>query len=305
MASPWAGLVSLKHTDAAADVSPTRRKLIIGAAIGVVGGIGASHSADSAPFAALESRYGGRLGLLALDTGSGRTLEHRADERFLMCSTFKGLLAAHVLAHVDAGAESLGREVAFSRVDLVSPSPVTELHVSRGALSVETLCQAMVETSDNTAANLLMKSSGGPDGLTRFLRSIGDEVTRVDRFELAANTPKGNLDTTTPRAIVASARSILLGDVLIAGSREKLETWMVNCKPGSQRLRATLPARWQVGNRPGTSVDRHTNDYAIVRPPGRPALMIAAYYDAPGLAMDVREAVLREAGSAVVTWATS
>ncbi len=240
--------------------------------------------------------------MFAIDTGSGRTLAHRADERFLMCSTFKGLLAGHILARADAGAEQLGRELAFSRADLLQPSPVASAHVARGGLSVESLCQGMIETSDNTAANLLLRASGGPGGLTGFLRDLGDDVTRVDRYELDANIPSGDMDTTTPRAIVTSARAILLGNVLASESRGKLEAWMVNCKPGLQRLRAALPVGWEAGHRPGTSVERQTNDYALIRPPGRAPLVVAAYYDAPALGMAAREAVLREAGAAVVRW---
>ncbi|WDD94782.1 hypothetical protein Bsp3421_004925 [Burkholderia sp. FERM BP-3421] len=53
-----------------------------------------------------------------------------------------------------------------------------------------------------------------------------------------------------------------------------------------------------------TSVEGETNDYALVRPPGRAPLLAAAYYDAPGFSWEAREAVLREAGAAFVTWAT-
>jgi beta-lactamase class A len=278
------------------------RRLLLAVSACVIGSAQTSPAAAADPIATIEQHHGGRLGVCALDTGSGRTLAHRADERFLMCSTFKGLLAAHILARADAGTEQLGRELTFSLSDLLQPSPVTSAHVARGALPIEALCQAMVETSDNAAANLLLRTSGGPGGLTRFLRDLGDEVTRVDRYELDANFPSGDMDTTTPRAIVTSARAILLGHVLTAESRGKLEAWMVNCKPGLQRLRAALPVGWGAGHRPGTSVKRQTNDYALIRPPGRAPLVVAAYYEAPMLGMAAREAVLREVGAAVVRW---
>jgi beta-lactamase class A len=251
----------------------------------------------------IERRYGGRLGVFAIDTGSGRTLAHRADERFLMCSTFKGLLAAQVLARVDAGKESLERPVHYSAKDLIFTSPVTKANVAQGVMTVGALCQAIVEVSDNTAAILLMRSVGGPAALTQFVRSLGDNVTRSDRYEPTSNTYDGVLDTTTPRAIATSARRILLGDVLSAQSRHQLEAWMVSCKPGLKRIRAALPADWIAGDRPGTSVDEETNDYAIVRPPGRAPLLVAAYYDARDVSMEVRESVLREAGTVFVKWA--
>jgi beta-lactamase class A len=184
-------------------------------------------------------------------------------------------------------------------------SPVTKANVAKGALPVRDLLQAMMQLSDNTAAILLMRRAGGPESLTRFLRGVGDRVTRSDRYEPDSNDYSGDLDTTSPRAVIETARKILLGDVLTPASRERIEGWMVECRPGLDRIRAVLPADWRAGDRPGTSEARETNDVALVRPPGRAPLLIAAYYDAPGLDFDRREAVLRDVGKAFVEWARS
>ncbi|WGS52747.1 class A beta-lactamase [Paraburkholderia sp. D15] len=284
-------------------ISCTRRRLALGLPFLFGMGFAAPLLAAESPIADIERRRGGRLGLFAVDTGSGRTLSHRADERFLMCSTFKGLLVAQVLARVDAGEETLDRRVRYTESDLIFTSPVTKANVAQGVMTVGALCQAAVEVSDNTAAILLMRSAGGPAGLTRFMRGLGDSVTRSDRYEPDSNRYDGLLDTTTPRAVATSAARILLGDVLSQRSRRTLEDWMIACKPGLNRLRAALPTDWIAGDRPGTSVERETNDYAIVRPPGRAPLFVAAYYDAPGASMDQRESVLREAGKVFVDWA--
>lgn len=285
--------------------SITRRKLLLGlpllAGMSVVPVL---HAAES-PLADIERRNGGRLGVFAIDTGSGRTLSHRADERFLMCSTFKGLLAAQILARVDSGAERLDRLVHYTEKDLIFTSPVTKANVARGSMSVDALCRAILVESDNTAAILLMRSAGGPEALTRFVRGLGDTVTRSDRYEPDSNRYHDVLDTTTPRAIATTAQRLLLGDVLSANSRAQLERGMADCKPGRNRIRAVLPAGWQAADRPGTSVESETNDYALVRAPGRAPLLVAVYYDAPGVSMDAREAVLREAGTMFVQWATS
>ncbi|WP_321839923.1 class A beta-lactamase [Paraburkholderia bannensis] len=286
--------------------SLTRRKLIF--ALPMLAGAALAPSAfaqNTSPLADIERRNSGRLGFYAIDTGSGRTLEHRADERFLMCSTFKGMLAAQILARIDAGKEQMDRLVHYTAQDLIFTSPVTKANVALGALPVHTLCQAIVEQSDNTAAILLMRSVGGPAALTQFMREIGDDVTRSDRYEPDSNRYSGVLDTTTPQAIATAARKVLLGDVLRPQSRAQLERWMIDCKPGLNRLRAVLPAQWQAADRPGTSVEEQTNDYALVRPPGRAPLLVAAYYDAPGVSMEAREAVLREAGKVFVQWATA
>src|ERR1700722_3873590 len=192
-------------------------------------GMGAAPSlyATESPIADIERHYGGRLGVFAIDTGSGRTLSHRADERFLMCSTFKGLLAALVLSRVDTGKEDLSRLVHYTEKVLIFPSPVTKANVAQGAMSIGALCQAIVEVSDNTAAILLMRSAGGPTALTQFVRSLGDTVTRSDRYEPESNKYSGVLDTTSPRAITRVVIRILLGDVLSPRSRAQLENWMI------------------------------------------------------------------------------
>jgi beta-lactamase class A len=281
-----------------------RRTMIVGLTIASATAIASRARAQDDPaIAAIEERRGGRLGFFAVDTGTGRTLSHRADERFLMCSTFKGLLAAMVLARVDIGKESLSREITYTERDLIFTSPVTKANVAKGQISIGDLVQATLAYSDNTAAILLMRSVGGPVALTGFLRGIGDTVTRSDRYEPQSNKLDGTLDTTSPRAILTSVQKILQGDVLTPASKARLEAGMFACKPGLGRIRAALPVGWVAGDRPGTSVEEESNDYAIVRPPGRAPLLVAAYYDAPKLSMTDRETVLQEAGTAFVNWA--
>lgn len=281
--------------------SLTRRGLIAGTSALLVARTALSSSGEAAPIAAIEARHGGRLGVFVLDTGSGRTLMHRADERFLLCSTFKGVLAALVLSRVDAGRDSLASVVPYGERDLVPPSPVTSAHVGQGALTVGALCEAILLVSDNAAANLLLARVGGPPALTAFARTLGDTVTRFDRYELAAGIRSGALDTTTPRAIAGTARTILLGDVLAPASRARLEGWMAACQVGRTRLRASFPPGWVTADRTGTG-DGECNDYALVRRSGAAPLVMSAYYDAPGLETEAQEAVLREAGSAIVAW---
>lgn len=252
--------------------------------------------------AAIERKHGGRLGVYGLDTATRKTMTWREDERFNMASTFKLLLAAQVLARIDAGDEQFGRTLPYGPGDMLPASPVTTRHLDTGSLSIGTLARAIVETSDNTAANLLMRASGGPPGLTRFARVIGDDATRIDRYEPDANLYDPLLDTTTPRAMAQSLRRLLLGNVLKPNSRRMLEGWMISATTGENRIRAAVPRGWIAGDKTGTSAARQTNDIAILRPPGRRPLLIAAHYDAPRVSMSEREQVLREVGEAFVTW---
>jgi beta-lactamase class A len=272
--------------------APTRRQLLLGAA-GVCaaacapsGAAAPSFVPAGAPrpepprsFAEIEASVGGRVGVFALDTGSGRPLAHRPDERFAMCSTSKWVLAAAVLARVDAGAVSLDDRVTFGPNDLLDYAPVTRAHVTDGSLTVEALARAAVVVSDNTAANLLFTKVDGPEGLTTFVRSLGDSMTRFDRDEpsLNENAPGDPRDTTSPRAMVGLMRSVFSGSVLSPESRARLLAWLRACETGKDRLRAGLPADWIVGDKTGTGARGAVNDLAIAIPPRRAPVLVAAY----------------------------
>ena len=251
--------------------------------------------------AVLERRHGGRLGVAVLDVDSGRRINHRGEERFPMCSTFKWLAAAHVLARVDRGEERLARRVVFGKADLVAYSPVTEQHIGAPGMTMAALCDAAITLSDNTAGNLLLASFGGPAGLTEFARSLGDTHTRLDRIEPELNEaiPGDPRDTTTPAMMLADMRTLLLGDALSAASRKQLGDWLVANRTGDERLRAGFPPGWRVGDKTGTSGNGIANDVAIAWPPGRGPLLVAAYYDGRDATSEQRNAVLADVGRIV------
>lgn len=246
---------------------------------------------------ALDRKHGGRLGVAILDSGSGRLVAHRGQERFALCSTFKFVAAAFVLARVDRGEESLDRRVSYTKADLVTYSPVTEKHLERGMTMAE-ICEAAVTLSDNAAGNLLLDSFGGPQGLTRYMRSLGDEASRLDRRELELNeaTPGDPRDTTTPVAMAQILRQTVLGAALSPASRQQLTAWLVGNKTGGKRLRAGVPKGWRIGEKTGTGQNAATNDVGVIWPPGRAPLVVAAYYAEARTPLPEREAVLAEVG---------
>ena len=252
----------------------------------------------SAALAALERRHGGRLGVSILDTGSGRRATHRAGERFLMCSTFKLLAVAAVLARVDRGAERLDRRIVFGRNVLLSHAPVTRVRVGPPGMSVAELCDAAITVSDNTAANLLLASVGGPAAVTAFVRGLGDAVTRLDRIEpdLNAGGPGDLRDTTTPDAMLRTLQELLLGPALADGSRGRLLAWLRACSTGNGRLRAGVRAGWVVGDKTGSGSHGETNDVAILFPPRREPLLVTAYYAGSSADAASRSAVLADVG---------
>lgn len=229
-------------------------------------------------FAKIEAESGGRLGIFALDTQSGASAGHRAGERFPMCSTFKLLAAAATLAKVDSGKELLARRVDVKPSDILSYAPITKQHAG-GEMSVGELCEAAITLSDNTAANLLVASLGGPQAVTQFARSLGDEFTRLDRVEpdLNSGEPGDPRDTTLPSAMARDLAKLATGAALAPASRDQLIEWLVACKTGGARLRAGLPKAWRAGDKTGSGGHGSSNDVAVIWPVSRPPIVIASY----------------------------
>jgi beta-lactamase class A len=249
----------------------------------------------------LENQFGGTLGVAVCDMETGHRAGYQADNRFLMCSTFKLPAVAAVLRRVDEGKEKLDRRVIYGRESVLSYAPVTSLHADGEGMTVRELCQAAITVSDNTAGNLLLTSLGGPSGFNAFMREIGDKVTRLDRIEPALNTPSpdGLQDTTSPNAMLQGVEKTLFGDVLTSPSRKLLIDWLCTTKTGMNTIRAGFPEAWQAGDKTGRGSSGTTNDVAIIWPAGRKPLLIAAYYVNPDMNVNDRDKILAEVGRAV------
>ncbi|MEU4840924.1 class A beta-lactamase [Nocardia testacea] len=227
-------------------------------------------------FADLEAAHGARLGVFAVDTADGRSVAYRDGERFPMASTFKGLACGALLHEHPLSSGFFDRVIRYPRTDLVENSPVTEQHVDTG-MTVSALCEAAITVSDNTAGNQILKLLDGPAGFTAFLRTLGDDTSRLDRWETELNTaiPGDERDTTTPAALAADYRALVVGDSLAEPERAQLSAWLVASATGANRIRAGLPAGWKVGNKTGSPAYGSALDVAVAWPPGRAPLVIA------------------------------
>jgi beta-lactamase class A len=286
----------------------TRRLFVVSAALAPACARARAQADPVAQLAAVEARLGGRLGVSAACGCASESIGYRAHEPFAMCSTFKAPLAGCVLARVDGGLASLDERLSFGAADLLDHAPVTRARVAEGALSVRDLCAAIVEVSDNTAANLLLRLVGGPAAFTTYLRSLGDAHTRLDRYEPSLNTnlPDDPRDTTTPDAMRVTMSKLLFGDqILSPASRAMFASWLVNCRTGLERLRAGLPAGWRVGDKTGTGANGAANDVACAWPPQHPPLVIASYVSAPDATPAARNAAHAEVARIVAHALTS
>jgi beta-lactamase class A len=280
--------------------SVSRRALIAGALLTP----SLAQAAGDEPFAKFE-RSGTRIGLAALDTGSGRRLVWHANQRFLMCSTFKLSLAALMLWRAERQREDMEKLVDYRENQLLLNSPATTKNLGSG-MTVATLCEAAIIYSDNTAANLLLERAGGPPGLTAFWRRLGDKLSRLDRMEPELNLPDGEKDTTTPAAMLHTLQALLLGKALSRPSRARLSGWMHANTTGGALLKAGLPPGWKIGDKTGRWASKNihqgsTNDIGIVTPRrGRP-ILVACYTQGGPPDDGARSAVLAEVGRIIAT----
>jgi beta-lactamase class A len=258
----------------------TRRDLL-GLALAAALAPEAQAARGASTLKAIHKRTGGRLGVHILDSQSGKRLTLDDDSRYAMASTFKVPLVASLLWQVDHGAFPLTQILPFDKSDLVANSPIIQKAVEQGGseLTVRDLCGAAVAFSDNAAANILLKAMGGPEALTQFMRSIGDETTRLDRNEpdLNSNLRGDERDTTTPHAMVESLLKIFTQSVLSLASRALLIDWMITSRNGLDRVRKGLPKSWQTGNKTGTGQYGAVNDLVVTWPPERRPILIAVY----------------------------
>jgi beta-lactamase class A len=275
---------------------PDRRATLAGLAASLAPGW--AHAKK--PLAGIEARTGGRLGVAALDISTGARLVHRPAELFPMCSTFKVMAVAAALERVEDGADRLDRFVRYGPQDLLSYAPVTRPRVGEGGLTLGELCAAAIEVSDNTAANLVLASIGGPEGWTAFVRRLGDPVSRLDRTEPTLNTalPKDPRDTTSPAAMLSDLQEVLLGGGLSSDSRRRLHGWMSRCTTGLDRLRRGLPQSWTVGDKTGSGDNGTSNDIAVAWRPEGP-IVITCYLTGARADAAARDAAIADVARVV------
>ncbi|WP_445169745.1 class A beta-lactamase [Mycolicibacterium sp. Dal123E01] len=267
---------------------PRRRLLIAGAALTALAACGtksaparpsSSDPAEPLPplgprIAALEKRHNAFVGLYGQNLDSKLTVAHRDGDPFAMCSTFKTYLAARVLQKAQAGELRLTDTLVVDPTLLRTNSPRTEPNVGK-PMAISDLCAAALQVSDNTAANVLLRAIGGPQEITAFARSIGDERSRLDRWETELNSalPGDPRDTSIPRALGGGVLAVLTGAALDESHRKQLEEWMRANTTSS--MRAGLPPGWTTADKTGSGDFASTNDVGIAFGPNGERILLA------------------------------
>ncbi|HHB81808.1 MAG TPA: class A beta-lactamase [Aliiroseovarius sp.] len=249
-----------------------------------------------------------RVGFYMHDMQTGAEITYAADDRFPLNSTFKLLACAALLKRVENGAASMTDTVRLQDVETVAYSPAIEAHGRAGGrtVSLGTACAMMLSVSDNTAANIVLSALGGPQALTAFLRSIGDEVTRLDRWEtdLNAAVPGDARDTTTPRAIAQIVQKLILGNVLDSTSRAVLHAWLADHRVADALFRAALPSTWSIEDRTGAGGYGSRSIVAVIYPPDRAPIVAALFITETEADIAARNAAAARVGAAIVEYAS-
>ncbi|MDH4981758.1 class A beta-lactamase [Hyphomicrobium sp. D-2] len=288
--------------------APITKRAVLSCAVAVLALTGAVANAAEPPkidvearLAEIEKNAKGRLGVTIIDTQNGERYGHRWNERFPLCSTFKLLAGAYVLDRGDHDEDNIDRKIKFTAADIVDHSPITKDRVGGDGMTLRELAQAAVTHSDNTAANLVLDNVGGPQGLTAYLRSLGDAATRLDRKEPELNdVPKGDpRDGTLPRVISSTVHRILLGNVLSNASRDQLTEWLKASTTGKERIQAGLREGWTAAGKTGTCAHGSTNELAIIYPPNRDPIIAAVFLTDSDASLEERNKTLAEVGRTI------
>jgi beta-lactamase class A len=295
--APLASCSGLDDTDDAAAPSPDATESA-GPSDTAPSDTAQSDAAES-EFARLEEQFDARLGVYALDTGTGEFVEYRADERFAYCSTFKVLAFGAVLQQTPV--EDLDRVITYTEEDLVNYTPITEQHVDTG-MSLFDIGGAALSYSDNTAANLLLEELGGPQALDEALEEIGDDVINVVRTEpgLSEAVPGDDRDTSTPRAMATSLEAFTLGDALPDNKRDIITDMMIGNTTGDDLIRAGVPDNWEVGDKTGSGGYGTRNDIAVLWPPEGDPIVLAVMSSRDQEGAESDDALIAEAAEVVV-----
>ena len=259
-----------------------------------------SHTLDSQSIEKVESRVSARIGVAVYDTETNEMWSYKGDERFPMMSTFKTLACANLLYDSENEGLDLESKVRVESNELIAWSPITKEFVGKD-ISLKDACTATMEMSDNTAANIVLAGIDGPNGLTEFLRSTGDNKTRLNHIEPDLNhaRPGDVRDTTTPNTMVKTLNDLVYGNVLSEASKAQLKTWMKDNKVSDGMIRSILPDGWNIADRSGAGAYGSRAITAIVWCETRAPLIISISLTETELTIPERDTVINEIGELI------
>ncbi|GAB4361493.1 MAG: class A beta-lactamase [Bryobacter sp.] len=293
-------------------------------------------------FAKLSQGFPGRLGIAV--EANGKIYQNRGLERFSIQSVMKLFVGFAICELVDQGRLRLDTPQVFRTEDKsVFMQPIAKkLLKGEYKTSIAELIRYGIIDSDSAAADyLILHHLGKATEITKALERKGIRGLRVDRTERdlqtevhglrwkseyldeavfereLANQPKEAVtkaytfyrndprDTSTP---VASAQFLALlhsGKLLQPETTAFLLQALRDCATGVKRLKAGLPAGWELGHKTGTSstwqgIAAATNDIGILYGPKGQKISVAVYVGDAKAPEAEREAAIAQVAKLVV-----
>lgn len=253
----------------------------------------------------IEDKIGGKISVLARDLSGDWLFSYQEGLRMPLSSTFKPLLCAAILSKVDQGQLDLSQKIHIAAKKLVTYSPVTKKYQNQH-MTIGQLCQATMTISDNSAANFLLETIGGPQEITAFVRQMGDHTTRLDRWETELNeaTPDDIRDTTTADSILNILEKLIYGQRLSLISASQLRQWMIDDQVADGLVRASVPSGWVIGDKTGAGGNGSRSIVAFIETPkdqGNKHYLIAIYMTGNDKAFPERNAAIAEIGKILIS----
>jgi beta-lactamase class A len=288
--------------------------------------------------------FPGKAGVAIRAVDEGWTIEAGGRLRLAQQSVSKLWVALTLLDQRDRGMIRLDDPITITRNDLtLFHQPIAYLVAKQGAYTttVGDLLTRALTRSDNTANDRLLTLVGGPAAVRRTIedKQLGDirfgpgerllqsgtagltwqqsysvgngfqlarsrlaPEVRQAAFEAYVDNPP---DGAAPLAIADALARLARGELLSETSTRVFLDTMGSTVTGRARLKAALPAGWQLAHKTGTGQElgrRNAgfNDVGLLTAPDGRRYAIAVMIGDTSVAMSTRQDLIREAGAALI-----
>ena len=226
-----------------------------------------------------------------------------------MQSIFKLPLAMAALHQIEQGKLSLDQQIRFLSSDRILPrtySPLQEKYPGGEIdIALHELLRMAVSLSDNVAADIVLRTIGGPKVVDDYIHSLGIRGFHLQDGEatLHRDAKAQYRNWFEPAGAVQLLERLSNNSPLTPGHTQLVLDWMRETPRTPNRIKGALPAGTIVMHKPGSS-DAATNDIGLIVLPDGRRLAIAVFITDSTAADDVRDSRIARIARAVYDAAT-
>lgn len=289
--------------------------------------------------------FPGRTGIAIRRIDGDWAIDRRGNEYFPQQSVSKMWVALALLDRIDHGDAALTDQVRIGPEDLtLFHQPLANRVRAQGEVreTVAVLLNTAITGSDNTANDALLRHIGGPGTVRRFIerQRLGNirfgpgerllqssiaglqwqqRYSAASNFQVARNAVPLAVrrmaleryladpeDGAAPSAIVDALARLARGELLSPASTRLMLDTMARTTSGPQRLKAGVPAGWQVAHKTGTGQElagtaTGYNDIAILTAPDGTRYAVAVMLASTTASIPERMRMMQAVSRAVAT----